>query len=59
MERILGLDLGSKTLGIAISDPLGIIARAVETIRFEEDDYEEALEKLIPIIKENGVTKFE
>ena len=57
MERILGLDLGSKTLGIAISDPLGIIARAVETIRFEEDDYEEALEKLIPIIKENGVTK--
>ncbi|NLP22681.1 MAG: Holliday junction resolvase RuvX [Erysipelotrichaceae bacterium] len=57
MNRILGLDLGSKTLGIAISDPLGIIARAVETIRFNEDDYEEALEKLLVVIDNNNVNK--
>ncbi|MGB4613787.1 MAG: Holliday junction resolvase RuvX [Erysipelotrichaceae bacterium] len=57
MNRILGLDLGSKTLGIAISDPLGIIARAVETIRFNEDDYEEALEKLLVVINNNNVNK--
>ncbi len=57
MNRILGLDLGSKTLGIAISDPLGIIARAVETIRFNEDDYEEALEKLLVVVDNNNVNK--
>ena len=33
--RILGLDLGSKTLGVSVSDALGMIARPVETIRFE------------------------
>jgi putative holliday junction resolvase len=33
MERILGLDVGSKTIGIAVSDPLGITAQPVTTIR--------------------------
>ena len=41
--RILGLDLGSKTLGVSVSDALGMIARPVETIRFESDDYEACL----------------
>ena len=40
--RILGLDLGSKTLGVSVSDVLGMIARPVETIRFESDDYDQA-----------------
>ena len=31
--RILGLDLGSKTIGVAISDPLGWTAQGVTTIR--------------------------
>ena len=31
MERVMGLDLGSRTLGIAVSDPLGMIARPLET----------------------------
>ncbi len=31
--RILGLDVGSKTIGVAISDPLGITAQGLETIR--------------------------
>ena len=30
--RIMGLDYGSKTVGVAMSDPLGITAQAVETI---------------------------
>ena len=38
--KYLGLDLGSKTLGIAISDELGFLARALETYRFESDDYD-------------------
>lgn len=33
MERILGLDVGTKTIGIAVSDPLGITAQGVTTIR--------------------------
>ena len=31
--RILALDVGSKTIGLAISDPLGITAQGLETIR--------------------------
>ena len=30
--RILGLDYGSKTVGVAVSDPLGLTAQSVETI---------------------------
>ena len=30
--RILGLDVGSKTVGVAVSDPLGVIATGVTTI---------------------------
>lgn len=33
MERYLGLDVGTKTIGIAVSDPLGITAQGVTTIR--------------------------
>ena len=32
--RIMGLDYGSKTVGVAVSDPLGITAQGVETICF-------------------------
>ncbi len=50
--RTLGLDLGSRTCGISVSDVLGMIARPVETIRFEEDDYESAFEQVQKYIKE-------
>ena len=50
--RIIGLDLGSKTLGVSVSDALGMIARAVDTIRFESDDYDDALLQLQPFLKE-------
>lgn len=55
MQRVLGLDLGSKTCGVAVSDPLGMIARTVETIRFETDDYKSALKRVLEIIKEYDV----
>jgi putative Holliday junction resolvase len=38
MERILGLDVGSKTIGVAVSDPLGITAQGVTTIRRTKPD---------------------
>ncbi|MCF0114219.1 MAG: RuvX/YqgF family protein, partial [Erysipelotrichaceae bacterium] len=47
--RVLGLDLGSVTCGVSISDPLGMIARSVETIRFPEEDYEACLKRVLEI----------
>lgn len=56
MEKLIGLDLGSKTCGVAISDALGMIARALTTVRFESDDYEACLQEVLKICKENKVT---
>ena len=42
--KYIGLDLGSRTLGVAISDEMGILARAYDTLRFRDDDYEKAIE---------------
>lgn len=41
--RILGLDLGEKTIGVAVSDPLGFTAQGITTIRrkSKKDDLEE------------------
>ena len=58
MERIMGLDLGSRTLGIAVSDPLGMIARTVETFRFADDDYDAACARAVQVAKDLGVVKF-
>ena len=55
--KVLGLDLGSRTLGIAISDALGIIATGVETYRFEDDKYDLALNRVVEIVKEKKVNK--
>ncbi len=33
MIRIMGLDFGSKTVGVAVSDPLGITAQGMEIVR--------------------------
>ena len=56
MERFLGLDLGSKTLGVSISDTTNVIASLYKTIRFKDDDYDYALSELESIIKDNGIT---
>ena len=53
--RILGLDLGTKTLGVAISDPLELIATGLTTIRFEENSYKDSLKELRSIIDEYNV----
>ncbi len=50
--RILGLDLGSKTLGIAISDSGEKIATMRETFRFQSEDYDAAVDKVLDYIDE-------
>lgn len=57
MGKILGLDLGTRTIGIAISDSLEMIASAVETYRFREDDFDSALKRVVEIVNERKVTK--
>jgi putative Holliday junction resolvase len=57
VAKILGLDLGTRTIGIAISDALEMIASAVETHRFKEDDFDSALNRVVEIVKEKKVSK--
>lgn len=57
MGKILGLDLGTRTIGIAISDSLEMIASALETYRFREDDFESALKRVVEVAKEKKVNK--
>ena len=59
MKRIIGLDLGSVTCGVAVSDLMGMIASPVETVRFDNEDYESALKTLQAGIAlgESGVLK--
>lgn len=56
--RILGLDYGSKTVGTAVSDPLGITAQPLETItRKEEDKLRRTLARITEIVNEYGVER--
>ena len=54
--RYLGLDLGSKTLGISISDERGLLASAYKTIRHNEE-YDLLVEEVVNIVKENKIGK--
>ena len=45
--RYIGLDLGTKTLGVAVSDKLGIIASFYKTFFFKDEDYN----SLVPVVK--------
>ena len=56
--RYLGLDLGTKTLGISLSDKTNIIATPYETIHFNENEYASVLKSLEKIVKEKEITDF-
>ena len=56
--RILGLDYGSKTVGVAVSDPLGLTAQKVETIwRKQENKLRRTLARIEELIAEYEVEK--
>lgn len=55
--RYIGLDLGTKTLGISISDETKTIASPLKTIRFSENNNDEVLDELKEIVKEFHVEK--
>ena len=49
--RYLGLDLGSRTLGVAVSDKTGTIANSVKIIRHQED-YDQLIEDVKDLVRE-------
>ena len=53
--RYIGLDLGTKTLGIAISDRTGLIASFYKTLEFKEEDYNSLIEPLKEIINNEKI----
>lgn len=56
--RVIGLDYGTKTVGVALSDALGITAQPVETItRKEENKLRKTYARIEEIISQNDVTK--
>ena len=55
--KYMGLDLGTKTLGIALSDKTKTIANTYKTIYFNNEDYDSLIEPLKEIIKKEDIEK--
>lgn len=53
----MGLDVGSRTVGVAVSDLMGWTAQGVETIRINEDEGDFGFDRLLVLIKEQSVNK--
>ena len=56
--RIMGLDVGSKTVGVAISDPLGFTAQGLEIIQIDEEKGQFGFERLTELVEQYKVDKF-
>ena len=56
--RLMGLDYGSKTVGVAVSDPLGLTAQGVETVwRKQENKLRQTLARIEELISEYQVER--
>ena len=53
--RVLGLDVGSRTIGMAVSDPLGITAQGLQTIR--RKNKRQDFEQLAAVIREYQISE--
>ncbi|ATP41231.1 Holliday junction resolvase RuvX [Solibacillus sp. R5-41] len=56
--RIMGLDVGSKTVGVAISDAFGWTAQGIETIKINEAVGEFGIPRIKELVNEHSVTEF-
>ena len=54
MEKYIGLDLGTTTLGVATSDTLGFV-HGVETFRFPKDAYSQARDYVHKLVEKTGI----
>lgn len=53
--RVLGLDVGTKTVGVALSDEMGWTAQGVETIRINEERNKFGFERVQELVKQYNV----
>ncbi|MET0785545.1 MAG: Holliday junction resolvase RuvX [Paenisporosarcina sp.] len=56
--RIMGLDVGSKTVGIAISDAFGWTAQGIETIKIDESNNQFGIDRIEDLVKSHEVSTF-
>ncbi|HBO47619.1 Holliday junction resolvase RuvX [Pediococcus parvulus] len=54
----MGLDVGSRTVGVAVSDELGWTAQGVEIVKINEDQKEFGLDRISELVKQYDVTGF-
>ncbi len=54
-NRIIGLDVGSKTIGVAVSDAMGWTAQGIDTLRINEENEDFGIDQLLKIIDEYDV----
>lgn len=53
MQRVMALDVGERRIGVAVSDPLGILARGLTVVRRDTD--EAAISQIRALIEEQDV----
>lgn len=58
MARLMGLDVGSRTVGVAVSDELGWTAQGVEIVRINEDEEQFGIERIAELVLEYDVKGF-
>lgn len=56
--RIMGLDVGSKTVGVAVSDALGWTAQGIETVKIDETNDDFGIDRIAELVKEYAITEF-
>lgn len=58
MTRLMGLDVGSKTVGVALSDPLGWTAQSLEIIPIDETAGNFGMGRIKQLVKEHDIAGF-
>ncbi|MCZ8536115.1 Holliday junction resolvase RuvX [Paenisporosarcina quisquiliarum] len=56
--RVMGLDVGTKTVGVAISDAFGWTAQGIETIKIDEANEKFGMERIAELVKLHEVSSF-
>ena len=58
MGRLMGLDVGSRTVGVAVSDLLGWTAQGVEIVPINEEEEQFGLDRIATLVTDHDVSAF-
>ncbi|WJY28540.1 MULTISPECIES: Holliday junction resolvase RuvX [Sporosarcina] len=56
--KVMGLDVGSKTVGVAVSDAMGWTAQGIETIKIDESIGNFGMKRIKELVKEHDISSF-